>query len=213
MRMIEFFFDPVSPYAWLASTKLDAIAAETGEPICVRPILFAGLLKEHGQKGPAEIPSKRDYTFRDIMRRAHALELPFEGPPAHPFNPLLALRLCVAEEDDARRQKLAQALMRAAWEEGKDLTSKGDVEEVLQASGGNVTLAHAQRPDVKKALIEATEHAIANGIFGVPTFRVEGELFWGEDRIDDLLRFVRGERIDDAKLDVILRRDQRHRRK
>ena len=110
-NMIEFYCDPISPYAWLASSRLDEIELNTHTKIIVKPILFAGLLNAHGNIGPAEITAKRIYTFRDVMRRANTLGLAMESVPNHPFNPLLALRICTAIEDDLERREVAVALL------------------------------------------------------------------------------------------------------
>jgi len=207
--MIEFYFDPISPYAWLAARKLDSLQIELDQVIVVKPVLFAGLLKAHGTKGPAEIDAKRKYTFRDVMRIANQFKLPFTGPPNHPFNPLLALRICTAIEKDRQRQKLALELMQAAWEQGLDISSEAVVDQVLRQCDIDLAWAHeiATHPDTKKALIDATQQAVEHGIFGVPTFKVDNELFWGVDRIDSLIHYVKGNTIDESKLQNVLSRE------
>ena len=95
MQQVDCYFDPVSPYAWLASATLARID-DAGVAVVLVPVLFAGLLNAHGNIGPAEMPAKRRYLFRDVMREAARRGLPFAGPPGHPFNPLLALRMCTA---------------------------------------------------------------------------------------------------------------------
>lgn len=208
-NIIEFYFDPISPYAWLASTRLKEIEQQTGAQIIVKPILFAGLLKAHGNIGPAEIAAKRIYTFRDVMRRANALGLRMESVPNHPFNPLLALRVCTVFEDVADRRKVALALLDAGWSEGHDITSEATVRDVVTRCGYDDDLAikAASDPIIKQALIDNTNAAIEIGIFGVPTFRIDNEIFWGEDRIGELLNYMNGQRIDEAKLQGILARE------
>jgi 2-hydroxychromene-2-carboxylate isomerase len=105
MQMVRFYFDFISPYAYLASTQLDGIAARTQVTIERVPVLFAALLDAHGQKGPAEIPAKRRYTWKDVSRKCHAAGVPIAPPPSHPFNPLLGLRVASLpelDEGDAR---------------------------------------------------------------------------------------------------------------
>lgn len=204
---IEFYFDPISPYTWLASRQFERLES-AGAELDFRPVLFAGLLAAHGQKGPAEIPAKRAYTIRDVLRIAGGLGLSVVGPPTHPFNPLRALRMCIALDDGADRRRFGLALLEACWARGLDLTD----EAVLLALArdceldGPGLLARAGAADVKQGLIEATEGAVALGIFGVPTFRFDGEIFWGEDRIDALLRRLRGQTIDESLLARILAR-------
>ena len=207
-RQIEFYFDPISPYVWLASTQLDNLKTQTGYEIIFKPILFAGLLKAHGHKGPAEIPVKRDYTFRDVMRRASNYGLEVQGPPKHPFNPLLALRISTAIDDDKTRMKFACSVLDAAWSRGDDITDSKIVSGLSRECGidPNWAMASAHDMGVKKKLIEATDAAIKLGIFGVPTFRIDDQLFWGDDRIDELIRYNNGHTIDEDRLANILRK-------
>jgi 2-hydroxychromene-2-carboxylate isomerase len=207
MRRLDFFFDPVSPYAWLAMRSLDRLEA-AGVEIRFVPVLFAGLLKAHGNLGPAEVPAKRTYLFRDVMREAARRGLPFSGPPGHPFNPLMALRMCTALENDAGRRTLALALLAACWERGEDISDAPTLARLANGAGfdGQELVARAAEPAVKQALAAATEAAIADGIFGVPTYRLDGELFWGGDRIETLLWHLEGGKIDEEQLARFLAR-------
>lgn len=206
---IEFFFDPISPYAWLAGTRLDEIEARTGKNIVVRPILFAGLLKAHGHVGPAEIPAKRRYIFRDVMRRAGEYGLMLQGPPAHPFNPLKALRIATAINTDTQRRAFAVNVMNAAWSAGQDLNDDSVLDKIAREVGLEPDWCRKaiNDTDVKEKLITATQQAVDGDIFGVPTFRVGNELFWGDDSVDDLVRHIEGHAVDETKLAVILSRD------
>ncbi|MBX2839309.1 MAG: 2-hydroxychromene-2-carboxylate isomerase [Gammaproteobacteria bacterium] len=205
---IEFYFDPISPFAWLASTQLDGLVQHTGASVVARPVLFAGFLKALGHKGPAEIPAKRDYTFRDVLRRASRYGLTVEGPPQHPFNPLLSLRAATAIEQDELRLAFAKTVMHVAWVEGKDITVSDTIKRVANGIGidGNELVDQAGTAEVKQKLIDNTEQALARGLFGVPSFIYRNELFWGDDRIEDLLVFADGQRIDEEKLNAILAR-------
>jgi 2-hydroxychromene-2-carboxylate isomerase len=204
---LDFYFDPISPYAWLAMRSLEPLDA-AGVRVRFVPVLFAGLLTAHGNLGPAEVPAKRAYLFRDVMREAARRGLPFRGPPGHPFNPLTALRLCTALDDDAERRRLALMLTAACWENGEDISDASVLERLLEAAGfdGAALLARAGTPDVKQALAAATDAAVAEGIFGVPTYRLDGELFWGGDRIETLLWRLQGGAIDEDKLAAFLAR-------
>lgn len=186
--------------------------ADCGPPIVpvIVPVLFAGLLNAHGNLGPAEIPAKRRYLFRDVMREAARCGLPFRGPPGHPFNPLLPLRVLTAVDDDGARLRLARTLLAACWEVGQDIADAGVVRDVIDAAGGDGAglLARGQQPDIKARLAEATADAAAAGIFGVPTLRIDGddELFWGADRIEALRWRLAGNTIDTAALDAFVAR-------
>ncbi len=207
-RFIHFYFDPISPYVWLASTQLERISQHSGLEIVVKPILFAGLLKANQHKGPAEIEVKRIYTFTDVLRRATAYGLEVQGPPVHPFNPLLALRTAIAIEDNHLRLQYAKQLLDAIWVTGLDITLEQNIERVSKECNidSEWLIASAQNPQIKQKLIDSTQAAIELGIFGVPTFRVDDQIFWGDDRIDELLRYVDGEIIDQQKLKQILDR-------
>jgi 2-hydroxychromene-2-carboxylate isomerase len=200
---VRCYADPVSPYAWLGLRDLDRIEA-AGARIVVVPVLFAGLLNAHANLGPAEVDAKRRYLFRDVMREAARRGLPFAGPPGHPFNPLAALRMCTAVDDDAARRGLLVAFTCATWERGANLMDEATLVRLADEAGmdGTALLVAARTRAVKQALADATARAAAEDVFGVPTFRVDGdeELFWGADRIDALLWRVQGNGIDEAVL-------------
>jgi 2-hydroxychromene-2-carboxylate isomerase len=197
---VTFYFDPVSPYVWLASKQLDLVA-----PHCHiewQPVLFAAMLNENGQKGPAEIPSKKAYTFRDVMRLAAQQGLRFTGPPGHPFNPLHALRLCMALPAQADRHALAHALLAAAWEDGRDISRQEVLLDIAARCGHDAAQlwARSQEPANKQALADNTRAALDAGVFGVPTWRLDDELFWGADRLGSLAWRLAGHGIDEAAL-------------
>ncbi len=204
---VEFYFDPVSPYAWLAMEQLARVAAAGGHITC-RPILLAALLNVHGTKGPAEVPAKRAYVFRDVMRQARRLNLPFRGPPCHPFNPLAALRAILAVEDEAQQLALTRRLLAAVWAEGVDVSDPDGLSTVLAGSGfdADAIRAAAATSEVKQRLRRVTQEAIDVGVFGVPTFRVQGELFWGADRVDTVVWALEGGTIDDDLCETLLGR-------
>jgi 2-hydroxychromene-2-carboxylate isomerase len=204
---VRCYADPVSPYAWLALRALDRINA-AGAHVTVVPVLFAGLLNAHGNLGPAEVEAKRRYLFRDVMREAARRGLPFAGPPGHPFNPLTALRMCTAEADPARRRALFVAFTCATWERGNDLMDDDTLVRLAVQAGcdGAALLEAARTAAVKAALAQATAQAAADGVFGVPTFQIDDELFWGADRIDALLWRLQGNDVDRGLLDMFLAR-------
>jgi 2-hydroxychromene-2-carboxylate isomerase len=205
--IVRYYFDPISPYVWLSAGAIDRIEA-FGARVVVEPVLFAAMLNAHGQKGPAEIDAKRAYTFRDVMRQAARQGLAFAGPPGHPFNPLAALRMCVALEAQAERRRFTLALLAACWEDGADISDGQVLARVAQACGldGDALLAASQHTAVKQRLAADTERAIADGVFGVPTFRLGDELFWGGDRVDALLWRLAGNGIDEDRLAAFLAR-------
>jgi 2-hydroxychromene-2-carboxylate isomerase len=194
MKTVRFYFDFISPYSWLALSEADAFADRHGVEWEMRPVVYGKLLDETGLVGPAETNAKRRYTFHDVARCAHRLRLKIQGPPAHPFRSLEALRTVVVFRDEPSILGLCVAISDATWSRGLDLT---DV-EVLQAIVRECGLDPrdlAERiaaPAVKNTLKEWTREALDLGVFGVPTFVYAGELFWGHDRLPDLGRRVEG---------------------
>lgn len=179
MRKVEWYFDVVSPFAYLCRARL----AELGPDVEVvyRPVLLAGLLDHWGQKGPAEIAPKRRYTCRWSQWLATSLGVPFEFPAAHPFNPLPYLRLIIAagpSEQSVRR------VFEALWATGADPADPGRIAALCDELG--VAGDRLSAPEVKAALRANTEAAAAQGVFGVPTFLVDGEIFWGLDALEFL---------------------------
>jgi 2-hydroxychromene-2-carboxylate isomerase len=183
---LSYWFDFVSPYAWVAFRPSRALAEKHGRTFVPRPVLFAGLLDAHGLVGPAEVPAKRAYIFKDAYRKAHARGLPpLVLPPAHPFNPLVALRAAIVDPS----VEVVDALFAAAWIEGRAI----DMPEAVSAIVGSEIVEKAATPEVKARLREETDAAAKRGIFGVPTLELDGELFWGSDAIEHADAFLRGE--------------------
>lgn len=198
-RTIGFYFDYVSPYAYLASTQIRAIAERHGAEVEAVPVLFAAMLASTGSRGPAEIPVRRDYMVRDVIRLARFLEVPIAPPATHPFNPLAALRFTHAVEDAADRWRLIEALFRAAWVQGRRIDDPRVVAAIAMDEGldADALAARATSDDVKTKLRGVTDAAIAQGAFGVPTMIVEGELFWGVDSLHLLERYLTGQDLPD----------------
>ncbi len=191
---LDLHFDFISPYAYLAWTQIHALAGRHGRTVRPRPTLFAALLNHSGALGPAEIPLKRTYMFKDIIRTARVLGVPLEPPPAHPFNPLLALRVAGLDMPDDLRRRVIDALYRATWGGGDGVEDPERVARAVIDAGGDAPalLAAAAEPAAKQRLRETTDAAIAAGVFGVPTAIADGELFWGVDALSHLERFLGG---------------------
>jgi 2-hydroxychromene-2-carboxylate isomerase len=218
MKQVDFYFDFISPYVWLASHQLGEVRECTAAKFRFVPVLFAALLDHHSSLGPAEIPAKRRYTFQDAQRWAVYLGLEFKSPPAHPFNPLKPLRITSAIDNDDLREALAVRLLDAAWSEGRDITTDSVVHEVTDSMGlnGKGLLGKSHTDEIKQRLRLQTESAIQAGVFGVPSFVVDGEIFWGNDRLQFLKAYLQGKLpTDKAKVEEILARPRaadRHRK-
>lgn len=192
---IRFLFDFLSPYAYLAWTQIHEVADRVGAAVTPVPVLFPAILNAHGQKGPAEIPPKRIYVFKDVLRRAYRLGVPLVPPPTHPFNPLLPLRVASLPLPAAARRRLIDGLWAATWGGGDGIDTPDKVTAVASAAGldGAAAVSDAEAPDGKARLRQQTDDAIAAGAFGVPTMIVGEELFWGVDALPHLEAYVRGE--------------------
>jgi len=191
MKHITFHFDFISPYAYLAFEKLPEALKGLTWRVDLRPLLFAGLLKHHGQLGPAEIAPKREWTYRQVAWLAHAHGVPMELPAAHPFNPLGVLRLALAcGAEGLVNRHVAEAVFRHVWRGGAEADHAQRLHEL------KALLQPHRDPDsaeVKGELRANTEAAVARGLFGVPTFEVEGRLFWGFDALPMLRAFLEGD--------------------
>ena len=176
MKTANWYFDFISPFAYLQFSRLPELQNQLD--IAIKPVLFAGLLKHWGQLGPAELPTKRVFVYRFFKWHADRRGVPFTMPPSHPFNPLHVLRLAIAAGSDA---KSVGTIFHHIYGEGQ----QPDTPEALAALGEKLGLADAAErigaDDVKQTLKTNTEEAIAAGVFGVPTFVVDGEVFWGDD--------------------------------
>lgn len=176
MATVDWYFDFISPFAYLQSEQLALLGPKVR--IRYRPVLFAGILAANGQKGPAEIARKRVFTYRFAVWQARRLGIPFKMPPEHPFNPLPLLRLALACDCSA---EAVQRIFRFVWRDGRLPDLPIEWAELVN----DLRLPDAQRridePEVKDALRRNTDEAIARGVFGVPTLAIGDELFWGAD--------------------------------
>lgn len=183
----DWYFDFISPFAYLQFRRFDELPATLR--VACRPVLFAALLGRWGHLGPAEIPAKRLHIYRFCKWHAERSGIPFTMPPAHPFNPLPALRLAIAAGGS---REAVGAIFDVIWGEGFDV-SRDDGWRRACARLGLEPADAARRtaaPEVKAALRANSDEALARGVFGVPTFVVDGELFWGEDATDMFLDFL-----------------------
>lgn len=192
MKTLDFWFDPISPYAWLAFDALPDALEGLSVQVNYRPLLFAGLLAHWGQKGPAEIEPKRAWTYRDVLWRAHRQGLRLDLPQQHPFNPLALLRLAqaCAPAGGTPGRHVVEAVFRHVWEGGADAADHQRMAVLEQA----LQPARDPRSDaVKQELRVNTEHAVQLGLFGVPSLVTQGKVFWGHDALDAVSACLRGD--------------------
>ena len=198
MKHITFYLDFISPYAYLAFEALPEALMGVSCRVSHVPVLFAGLLKHHGQLGPAEIASKREWTYRQVLWLAHSRGMALDMPASHPFNPLALLRLALACSPEATpgapNRYVCESIFRHVWQGGAEAVDSMRLEQLAM----QLQPKHDPESDAIKALLKRnTDAAIAHGVFGVPTFAVDDKLFWGLDALPMLRDYLQ----DDAWFD------------
>jgi 2-hydroxychromene-2-carboxylate isomerase len=193
---VSWVFDVLSPFAYLGLRDLERLPP--GVEVEFVPVLLAALLAHFGQIGPAEIPSKRRFTYRFVLWRARRMGVPLRLPPAHPFNPLTALRLVIAAGSDRRA---ATAVLDAVFRDGRDVSDPA----VIAGLARELDVADPERavsdPAVKERLRSNTDWAIARGVFGVPTLVIGEQIFWGQDAFGMALDYLAEPRaFEDAQM-------------
>ena len=209
LRQVRFYLDFVSPYTYLALARAHEFARANQVVWQLRPVVYGALLGATELVGPVEVPAKRRYTHRDILRSARLSAIPLVGPPEHPFRSLEALRTLCLFRHDQRALELAVGLAESCWGDGKPLTDLAVIEEVVAGLGLDATALGERISEeaVKRDLQDLTREALESGIFGVPTFEYEGDIFWGHDRLDHLATRLKGELADlGPELDEMERR-------
>jgi 2-hydroxychromene-2-carboxylate isomerase len=190
MKTITFYLDFISPYAWLAFKALPEALQGISHRVEHRPVLFGAMLKHHGQLGPAEIASKRDWTYRQVLWLAHQQGVELKLPAAHPFNPLGLLRLAVAcDAQGTPNRYVCEQVFRHVWCSGQDAA---DAQRLAALTAELQPARDVASPEVKQALQANTEQAIALGLFGVPSFVVDDKVFWGLDALPMLRAYLLG---------------------
>lgn len=191
MKQITFYLDFISPYSHLAFEKLPEALMGLSYSVVYRPVLLGAMLRHHQLMGPAEVPAKRDWTYRHVMWLGHAQGVKLQMPAVHPFNPLPLLRLAIAcaGGGDPNRY-VCETLLHHVWHGGLDAN---DAQRLMAL---REQLAPSLAPDddaVKSRLRTNTDEAIAAGAFGVPSYVVDGRLFWGLDSLPMLRAYLEGD--------------------
>ncbi len=194
MTPIEFYFDFSSPYAYLASEQIEPLAARHGRTVAWKPTLLGAVFKLSGQKPLTEIPFKGEYSRRDFERSARFAGIAFTLPNPFPISTLAAARalLWLQQADAARAVDFLHHAFRAYFASGRDLSQPTVLAAVLAESGVDAALAMEaiQRPEVKDLLRAAVDESVARGVFGAPYIVVDGEPFWGHDRLPQIERWL-----------------------
>lgn len=179
MKHIDFYLDFISPYACLAFEHLPEALEGLSYSVTYKPVLLGAMLKHHGQKGPAEVPSKRAWTYRHVLWLGHAHGIPIEMPATHPYNPLPHLRLALSTTHDGTISRhVAEMIFRDVWRGGAEA---GDAGRLAALASQLAPVRDGHSEEAKAALRANTDEAIARGAFGVPTCVLDDRLFWGFD--------------------------------
>jgi 2-hydroxychromene-2-carboxylate isomerase len=200
MRDIHFYFDVISPYAWLAFKALPSTLEGIAHRVHYRPVVFGAMLKHHGQLGPAELPGKRDWTYRQVMWLAKQQGTVLQMPASHPFNSLALQRMAVATSPNGEpTREVVEAIFKHVWCSGLEAADANRMAELqthltqwMQQSQPNFQI-DIQAPEVKQKLQQQTQAAIDLGLFGVPSMVVDGQVFWGNDALSMLRAYLEGD--------------------
>lgn len=210
MKHITFYFDFISPYAYLAFEALPQALQGLSYSVTHKPLLFAALLQHHGQLGPAEIPAKRDWTYRQVLWLAQQHAVPLQIPQSHPFNPLGLLRLAVACDPQGQPNRyVCETVFRHVWQGGLEASDPQRLQDLTQRLTAQRSLEQdTSDPSVKArstSVLQAhAQEAIARGVFGVPAWVVDGKAFWGLDALPMLRAYLEGAPgLSDAQWDAV----------
>ena len=182
---MDWYFDFISPYSYLQLERMPAWPA--GTSLMPKPLVLAGLLNHWGQKGPAEITAKREFTYKQAQWIADRAGIPFRFPPRHPFNPMSALRLAVAAGSDLA---LIRSIFRFIWADAGEVDTPAGFDALARKLGIPDAATRIADPAVKAKLRANGEEAIAARVFGVPSLVIDGSVFWGQDATDMAMDFL-----------------------
>jgi 2-hydroxychromene-2-carboxylate isomerase len=192
-KTLEFLFDFASPNCWLAYRALPPILARTGARLEIEPVLLGGVFKATNNQSPitafAPVKGKLAYEQLEMDRfiARHGLTQ-FRMNPHFPVNTLMLVRGLVAAQAAGRGEAYLEAGLRGLWEEGLNLADPAVLAARLDRAGldGAALIERGQTPEIKAALVEATNRAVARGVFGLPTFFVGEEMFFGKERLGQI---------------------------
>jgi 2-hydroxychromene-2-carboxylate isomerase len=207
MKELNFYFDFLSPFSYFAYLKLKSFSEDLEVKVLYKPVALGPLLNHWQIKGPGEVTPKREFLLKQLLRYAANNNLEFTTPKTHPFNSLYALRLALPGVAGEHQESVIETLWKAGWQKRIDM---GDPDELLKVLRENDLPADElyEKSFTKeaKAELKANIHeATAKGAFGVPTFIVNDELFWGHDSMNDLKDFLEGrDKLDIKKLENLL---------
>lgn len=207
MKELNFYFDFLSPFSYFAWLKMELFAKELNLQVNYKPVALGPLLNHWQIKGPGEIEPKREFLLKQMLRYASKNNIEFTTPKTHPFNSLYALRLSLKGVAGDYQEKVIETFWKAGWQKRIDM---GEPDELLKVLRDNDLPADElyEKSFTREAKIELKQNiqeAITRGAFGVPSFVVDDELFWGQDSMEELRDFILGtDKLDREKLHTLL---------
>jgi len=183
---LEYFYDYVSPFTYLANSRVPDLVARTGAELVYRPFLLGGAMKASGNSPPFTVPNKGAYVMRDVQRWARRYDLEVTPNPHFPINTVLPMRVALVLLGEGGFPAYHEAVFAAAWREGVNVGDAEALRGVLEKLGLDAAhvLERSGDPAIKDALRKNTDEAVERGAFGAPTFFVGDEMFFGNDRLD-----------------------------
>ena len=199
MKTITCYFDFISPFAYLAFEALPKQLMGVSHRMVYKPVFLGPLLRHHGQLGPAEIDSKREWTYRQVMWLAKQQGVRLDMPATHPFNPLPLLRLAVACSPDGEPNRyVCETIFKHVWHGGADAVDATRLHVLVEQLAPPRAM---DAEDVKATIKTNTDTAMTMGVFGVPMFEVDGKFFWGLDSLPMMRAYLDGDQWFDAAWD------------
>lgn len=185
-KQVEFFYDFTSPTAYLAWTRLPAIAQRTGATIIYRPMFLGGVMQTTGNRPPGTVAAKAKWMAADLQRWAKRFNTPYQPNPHFPMMTLMVQRAAQEWVTRPDFDKYLAAIFNAAWRDQKNIADKAALTEIVATAGFSpeAFFAAAENPANKEKLKATTDEAVARGVFGAPTFFVGDEMHFGQDRLD-----------------------------
>lgn len=185
-KTVDFYYDFISPASYFAFIRLTELCQRTGSSINYKPVLLGGVFKANGNSSPITVPAKWEWTKTDFARQAEYYDIPYQLNPHFIFSTVSAMRGAFWAQSEGRIEEYNRAMYKAAWADGKDLSSADVISEVLSEAGFDAALVMEAMslPENKQALIQATQEAAERGVFGAPTMFVDDEIYFGQDRLD-----------------------------
>jgi 2-hydroxychromene-2-carboxylate isomerase len=197
---LEFWFDFASTYSYLAAMRLEAFAKAKGVTVQWRPFLLGPIFREQGwNDSPFNIyPVKGRYMWRDLERKTQAYGIPFQKPTQFPRNGLIASRIALLGSAEPWGPEFIRRVYTANFALDQDISDAGALTRILNELGqdGAAMMESVTREEVKTALRLQTERAKSLGIFGAPSFTVNGELFWGDDRLEEAVEWWKNSKVE-----------------